>query len=117
MILIIGGAYSGKRDYAATQLGFDLKEMSDRLDNAPVLYNLQALLRHSSNLEALLPEICKKKVVICDEIGCGVVPILDDDRAWRETVGRACCALALKSEKVVRLQCGIATIIKGDDDK
>lgn len=113
MILIIGGAHGGKRDYAASQLGYNFKQMSDQLDGAPVLYDLQTLLRHDADYEALLPALYQKQVVICNEVGCGVVPINDADRAWREKVGRVCCALALKAEKVIRVQCGVGTVIKG----
>lgn len=114
MILIIGGAHYGKRDYAAAHLGYDLEQMSDQLDDAPVLYDLQALLKECADYEAILPALRQKQVVICNEVGCGVVPVDDRERAWRETVGRACCALALKADKVIRVQCGIGTVIKGE---
>ncbi len=113
MILIIGGAHCGKRGYAAAQFGYDLKQMSNQLDAAPVLYDLQALLKVNPDYEALLPVLLQKQVVICNEVGCGVVPINDAERVWRETVGRACCALAQRAEKVIRVQCGIGTVIKG----
>ena len=51
-------------------------------------------------------------VVIADEIGCGVVPIDRDERAWREAAGRALCVLAEKSEAVTRVICGIGVRIK-----
>ncbi len=54
------------------------------------------------------PEI----VLVCDEIGCGVVPIDAFEREYRETTGRICCALAGKAEQVIRVCCGIGTIIK-----
>ncbi|HWP50467.1 MAG TPA: bifunctional adenosylcobinamide kinase/adenosylcobinamide-phosphate guanylyltransferase [Clostridia bacterium] len=114
MILIIGGAHCGKRDYVAAQLGYRMEQMSDHLDDAPVLYDLQALLRNDTDYEFLLPALYHKQVVICDEIGCGVVPVNDGERAWRETVGRACCMLALKAERVIRVQCGIGFVIKGE---
>lgn len=110
--MIIGGARCGKRAYAA-QLGYGSEQMSNRLDDAPVLYDLQALLRQSVDYEALLLALCQKQVVICNEIGCGVVPVDEAERAWREAVGRTCCALALKAEMVVRVQCGIGVVIKG----
>lgn len=113
MILIIGGAHSGKREYAASRFGYDLEQMSNQPDGAPVLYDLQALLR-DRNFESLLPALLEKRVVICDEVGCGVVPVDDNDRAWREAVGRACCALAERAERVIRVQCGIGIVIKGE---
>ncbi len=111
MILIIGGAHCGKRAYAASAFGYEFEQMSNQLDDAPVLYDLQALLRNQ-DFELLLPALLKKRVVICNEVGCGVVPIDDQDRAWRETVGRACCALANLAQRVIRVQCGIGVVIK-----
>ena len=113
MILIIGGAHCGKRDYAAEHFGYDLKQMSDQLDNAPVLYDLQALLKEYADYEVPWPTLRQKQVIICNEVGCGVVPVNDRERKWRETVGRVCCLLAQEAEKVIRVQCGIGTVIKG----
>ncbi len=113
MILIIGGAYCGKRAYAAAQWGYADAQMSDRLDDAPVLYDLQALLRNCADYEALLPALQQKEVVICNEVGCGVVPMDAAERAWRERVGRACCTLAQMAQVVIRVQCGVSLVIKG----
>lgn len=33
-------------------------------------------------------------IYLCDEVGCGVVPVDPGQRAWREAVGRCCVALA-----------------------
>ena len=60
-------------------------------------------------LLAAYPNAC----LLCDEVGCGVVPMDGGDRRWRERVGRTCCALAERAERVIRLYCGIPTIIKG----
>ncbi|WMJ84962.1 bifunctional adenosylcobinamide kinase/adenosylcobinamide-phosphate guanylyltransferase [Oscillospiraceae bacterium LTW-04] len=114
MILIIGGAHCGKRNYAATYLGYDLKHMSNQLHGAPVLYDLQALLQECADYEIILPALRQKQVIICNEVGCGVVPMDDHERTWRETVGRVCCMLAREADKVIRVQCGIGTVIKGE---
>lgn len=111
--MIVGGAHGGKRDYTVAQLGYDKSQMSEMLDQAPVLYNLQALLRDRGDEQALLAALYQKEVVICDEVGCGIVPVDAGERAWRERVGRLCCALARKADKVVRVQCGIGVVIKG----
>lgn len=113
MILIIGGAHCGKRHYAAACLGYDLEQMSNQLDDAPVLYDLQRLLQECTDYEMLLPMLRQKQIIICDEVGCGVVPMDAHERRWRETVGRVCCLLAHEADKVIRIQCGIGTVIKG----
>lgn len=51
-------------------------------------------------------------VIICDEIGCGVVPMTSQEREWREMTGRICCELAKQSVRVDRVFCGIAMTLK-----
>ena len=112
MILIIGGAHCGKRDYAAEHFGYDLKQMSNQLDNVPVLYDLHALLKEYADHEVPWPALRQKQVIICNEVGCGVVPVDDRERKWRETVGRARWVLARAAGKAIRAQCGIGIVIK-----
>lgn len=51
-------------------------------------------------------------VVICDEIGNGVVPMGHTERTYREETGRALIALAARAERVERVVSGIAQQIK-----
>lgn len=51
-------------------------------------------------------------VIICDEVGGGIVPVRKDDRDYRECVGRVLCELADQADEVVRVHCGIGQIIK-----
>ena len=115
MIFVIGGQAQGKRSYVMNELGFAACDMADGvLDEKPVLYNLQALVsRDPGAAEALLETLLLKKVVVCNEVGCGVVPLSRGERAAREATGRLSVALAARSERVVRVVCGIPTVIKG----
>ena len=115
MILVIGGLASGKRAYVNKIFGYSDEDMADAvIDNSPVLYNLQDLVASRlEDAEALLPVLLEKQVVICNEVGCGIVPIDRSDRASREATGRLCLALAENAKKVVRVYCGIPTVIKG----
>ena len=47
-----------------------------------------------------------------DEVGCGVTPVDPRQRLAREQTGRLCAALAARAQKVVRVCCGIPTVIK-----
>ena len=49
-----------------------------------------------------------------ERVGCGVVPLDPAERAWREEVGRLCCALAQKAERVERIFCGLSMVLKGE---
>jgi adenosyl cobinamide kinase/adenosyl cobinamide phosphate guanylyltransferase len=51
-------------------------------------------------------------IILCDEVGCGVVPVDREERIWRETVGRLCCRMASQAERVDRVFCGLAMRLK-----
>ena len=98
MILIIGGRGAGKREFVRETLGCDPK------DTLPALHELDPL--------PPLEELLGYEAVICDEVGCGVVPLERADRERREAIGRLCCALAREAQAVYRLQCGLAMRLK-----
>lgn len=57
------------------------------------------LLQDGKAVMPVAEELARREIVIvCDEIGCGVVPIDAFERRWREETGRACCYLAKKAE-------------------
>ncbi len=114
MILVIGAAASGKRAYVKS-CGYAEADMADAvLNEKPVLYNLQGMLRlEPSFAPDLLTALLEKEVVICDEVGSGVIPSDPLERAAREQCGRLCILLAQRAERVVRLVCGIPTVLKG----
>ena len=100
MVLIVGGAAQGKLAFARRELGVTV--WSDGIiDKENCLYNLHRALRDQPD-----------GVVICDEVGCGVVPLDREDRAWREKVGRVCCRLAEKAAAVYRVTCGLGARLK-----
>ena len=108
MILVVGGFAAGKRAYVRDVLGYADSRMSDDIDDGlPVFYGLES--RPGTPLQKLL----QKDVVICDEIGCGLVPVDAAERQRREQVGRLCIALAREAERVIRVVCGVGAVIKG----
>ena len=114
MILVIGGAASGKRAYVQS-LGYAEADFADAvLDARPVVYNVQDLVfADPDGASALLAPLLSKEVVICSEVGSGVIPADRRGREAREATGRLCILLARQAERVVRLVCGIPTVIKG----
>jgi adenosyl cobinamide kinase/adenosyl cobinamide phosphate guanylyltransferase len=64
---------------------------------------------------ALLDSLLAKEVVICNEVGAGIIPASRVERESREATGRLCCQLAQHADRVVRLTAGIPIVIKGDD--
>ena len=124
MKLIIGGQFSGKYE-RLLELGFSPAEIanssSDSLEEAfskPAIYRVNFLLRRllkegkdaSLLLEAVRshPEV----TLVCDEVGCGVVPVDPEERHYREQVGRFCCQAAALADSVERIWCGIVTELK-----
>lgn len=114
MILIIGGAASGKRTYLET-LGYTSTDIADGvLDDKKVLYGLEKLVAADPEKAAsLLPELLQKEVVACSEVGSGVIPLHYEQRQAREATGRLCVQLAAHAEIVVRMVAGIPITIKG----
>lgn len=125
MMLIIGGSYEGKTEYAEAvgisdicdgeTAGFDEIKKHKCVKNYQMLVKrqLEAGLDPLNEVEKLFDE-CPDIVIISTEIGCGIVPIEKSERIWRETVGKVCCFIAAKSQKVIRISCGMASVIKGN---
>ena len=114
MILVVGGLAAGKEAYVRS-LGYGEVDFSSQLDAAcPVITDVQELVRdEDADVEALASRIAaEKQVVLCVEVGSGIVPIDADERAWREKVGRTCTILADRADSVVRMVCGIPVTLK-----
>ena len=52
------------------------------------------------------------KILICEDISCGVVPMDAAERAWRERHGALLQQLAQRSETVIRIFCGLPQQLK-----
>lgn len=127
MILIIGGAFQGKRAYAQETLGFLPKQMADgaqcglgEIHSCRCMYHFHEWVRRRmpdlGDLETEAQRIFEANpevVLIANELGCGVVPVDAFDRQFRETEGRLLTCLAKRSTEVHRVVCGIGTVIKG----
>ena len=115
MVLIVGGEGSGKRTYAES-LGYKREQMADAvLDERPVIFHVERMVAadHAAS-PALLEPLCKKEIVICCEVGSGIIPAEYEQRLTREATGRLCVRLAQRADAVVRMVCGIPNVIKGE---
>lgn len=115
MILVVGGLGAGKKSYVMESLGYGEQDFAMTvLDENPVLLGLHEHIRAEGTFpDEWFAPLCQKQVVVCAEVGCGVVPIEAGERQWRDEVGRACARLAVEADTVVRLVCGVPQAIKG----
>lgn len=118
MILLIGGAGQGKLAYALEKTGCTAEDVARDPESAkqrPILAGLADWVK--DHPEGTLDELLSVNpgvVILCDEVGCGVVPVCREERAWREAVGRLCCELAKKADRVERIFCGLSMTLKGE---
>ena len=115
MILIVGGEGAGKRSFARS-LGWTDADMADGVLNAqPVIFHTEKLTMADPEAgDALLAALREKAVVICNEVGSGVIPLAPEERRGREATGRLCVRLAQEAACVVRMVCGLPTVLKGE---
>ena len=105
MIFITGPLYSGKRTFAQTLPGHNLKMRAD----------VQTLAADAADLSALADRLAHEyDILIATEVGGGVVPMDANERADREAAGRLACLLAERADCVVQMFCGIPTVLKGE---
>lgn len=109
MILIIGGAYQGKREYALAN--YPELELVDDFQEQLREHSLNCRDTLSFTREQL--PILKDKVLVFEDIFCGVVPMDTDQRRYREDCGRAMALLAANAQEVIRVFCGIGSKLKG----
>lgn len=135
MIMITGGAFAGKLEFARAHFGLNEDEIADGTDCAPedvfaakCIVHYERLIRRlmETDVQGALCEtadpltftdrvLCGNPdaIVIMDEIGSGIIPLEKNERLWREQTGRAGCRIAEGSDTVIRVCCGIPEIIKG----
>lgn len=124
-VLIIGGSYQGKTDFARRQFGLNAFydcgiENAHGPEQYPAVSRLhlwtKATLEAGKSQEHILEEclhIFLGKVICCDDISSGIVPLDRIEREWRELTGRCLCALAEQAELVIRVHCGMPQVLKG----
>lgn len=124
MILVTGGCFQGKTEYACEAFGISREEAADgatcsldELYSARLLYHFHEYIRRLmgageefslARLKAENPAV----ILVTNELGCGVVPVDRFDREYREKTGRICCEIAKEAKEVHRVVCGIGTVIK-----
>lgn len=129
MELIIGGAYNSKLNFALKYYNLKQDDFQNGAEcslddafNKKGIYNLHLLIRRFiisgiDDYNKIAEKILSSniEIIICTEVGNGVVPVDKIDNQMREYVGRILCLLSDKSARVIRIYYGIPSVIKGMD--
>lgn len=124
MRIITGGAFQGKRAFAEKLYpGVEWTDGGrcalDEIRTCRAVYGFHEFVKrwleqgkNWEELASLMLEENRDLILICDEIGCGLVPVDAFEREYRESTGRIMNALAEQAERVDRVVCGIGRRIK-----
>lgn len=124
MILIFGGAYNGKLQFVKEKYNlkdeeiFFCKDEKLNLNNKAIcglhIFIKSCILNGIDSMEVLEKNIdsLEGKIIICDEIGSGIVPMEKLDRAYREECGRGLQFLSKKATNVSRIFFGMEEALK-----
>jgi len=131
MILIIGGFAQGKLHYVKQRYvhcedGREVAVLDGTLELPTGTGALQVIVNHlhryireqlrqGTDPEGMIEYFGREHpdcILICDEIGNGIVPMEAEERIYRERTGRILEQLAAQADEVVRVVCGIGQKIK-----
>jgi len=118
MDLIIGGAYQGKLDYAKGEYGLNEKDICICKEDEMPDFTCKCLDHFERYIKfcydnKLNPRLdLEGKVIVAEDIFCGIVPLDKDLRAYREMAGRTLSEISRNANTVVRVFCGIPKVLK-----
>ena len=123
MHVILGGRFQGKHSYAQKLYSHcpavsDLERSNSLAPGLVVNVHLgiRRLLTEGADVCSFFAEnlpVLKQCVILCEEIGCGIVPVDAFARKWRDETGRVYQYLAAEAEIVDRVFAGLPLRLKG----
>ena len=120
MILIIGGAWQGKLDFAKDTFGITDTDVFTCVDgeidfSKRCIYGVEEFALHHPDpigyFEAHRAD-WQDSILILQDIFCGVVPMGAENRAWRQRTGRLAQYLSKEAAQVSRIFCGLEQRLK-----
>ncbi|MCD8224585.1 MAG: bifunctional adenosylcobinamide kinase/adenosylcobinamide-phosphate guanylyltransferase [Clostridiales bacterium] len=132
MIVIVGGRYQGKREFARKLSGLEETEFAAMVAQAGrispeeaigkrCLVDFQDFLRRimesGTDPQEFVSAVLETEpeIVTLAEVGSGLVPMERFERDWRDAVGVAGQRLAARADTVYRVTCGLPLLIKGEN--
>ena len=120
MILIFGGAYQGKLDFAKEAVGITDEDVftcgAGEIDfSKRCIYKIEEFTAHHEDPIGYFEahrENWQDSILILQDIFCGVVPMGSENRAWRQRTGRLAQYLSKEAKQVSRIFCGLEQRLK-----
>lgn len=124
MVLIIGGAYQGKLDYAKAAFSLTPEDIFTctglKIDFSKRCVNALEEFCYACVQQSIDPvdyfqthrEGWQDSVLICADLSSGVVPVDPVERRWRHSTGQLCQYLAGQANQVSRIFCGLEQRLK-----
>ena len=120
MILIIGGAYQGKLDFAKEAFGIIDEDVfacsTGEIDFAKrCIYKIEEFTYGHPDPIGYFQEHREQwqdSILILQDIFCGVVPMGAENRVWRQKTGRLAQYLSKEATQVSRIFCGLEQRLK-----
>lgn len=124
MILIIGGAFQGKLDFAKRAFSLSEEDVfscaGEKIDFSKRCVDHIEEFTYDCVRKGVEPkgyfqahgDQWRESILICQDIFCGVVPMDPVQREWRQATGRLCQYLAGEASQVSRIFCGLEQRLK-----
>ena len=120
MILIIGGAYQGKLDFAKEAFEITDEDVfncgTGEIDfSKRCIYKIEEFTYSHPDPIGYFQEHreeWQESILILQDIFCGVVPMGAETRAWRQKTGRLAQYLSKEAAQVNRIFCGLEQRLK-----
>ena len=120
MILIIGGAYQGKLNFAKDAFNITDAEVFScdigEIDfSKRCIYKIEEFTYGYPDPIGYFQEHkddWQNSILICEDIFCGVVPMGAENRAWRQNTGRLVQYLSKEADQVSRIFCRLEQRLK-----
>lgn len=128
MELYVGGSSQGKLSYVLCKYNMDKSQETiadggycteEELFTTKIINHfheyMKRLLEEGKDLEEFIDRLLEKNqgvIILCNEVGSGIVPMDKKDRIYREEVGRCLCRLAKEAVSFERIVCGFGMRLK-----
>lgn len=121
MILIIGGAYQGKLDFARSTFGLTDSDIYACVCGEEIDFSKRCIHKIEEFTFGNPDPVgyfkahkaqWQDSILILQDLFCGVVPMGAENRAWRQETGRLAQYLSAEATQVSRIFCGLEQRLK-----